>query len=123
MSDGAKVLRGPWRSPPAAQSAETPGTAVVPATPEEARLAADLGPGRMHLGFVVRECTVALGHAPTPRELADWANNQQDERGEFCLFGRKITPAEARVILKHPGRAVSVRAERARPRSASGSDA
>ncbi len=70
--------------------------------------------GKMMLGFVVRECTVALGHAPTPDELAEWANHQEDDRGEFCLFGRAITPAGARVILAHPGRPVSVRPERMR---------
>ena len=64
------------------------------------------------LGFLVRECVVALGHAPTPEELAAWANGCRDERGPFCLFGRAITPAEARVILRHPGREVTVRAER-----------
>ena len=72
----------------------------------------------MHLGFVVRECAVSLGHDPTPGELAAWANHQwDDERGEFCLFGRAITLSEAALILAHPGRAVSVRPERARPRT------
>jgi hypothetical protein len=61
------------------------------------------------LGFVVRECSVALGHPPSPRELADWANHQADDRGEFCLFGRAITESEAAVILKHPAREVTVR--------------
>lgn len=119
MSKGTQILRGPWRAAvrPAPEAAQGPdadaGRLVCPSD--------DLGPGRMHLGFVVRECTVALGHEPSPQDLADWANHQQDDRGEFCLFGRKITTAEARVILRHPGRAVSVRAERARPRSAFGS--
>src|ERR671937_371058 len=29
-------------------------------------------PLRIMLGFVVRQCAVALGHAPTPDELARW---------------------------------------------------
>ncbi|MBY0276636.1 hypothetical protein K2Z84_14950 [Candidatus Binatia bacterium] len=85
------------------------------AVEEPAKDAPDpIAAGKMMLGFVVRECTVALGHAPSPAELADWANHQQDDRGEFCLFGRAITAAEARVILAHPGRPVSVRPERMR---------
>lgn len=61
------------------------------------------------LGFVVRQCAVALGHPPTAEELAEWANNQRDERGGYRIFGRAIDAAEARVILKHPGRLVTVR--------------
>lgn len=71
----------------------------------------------MALGFLVRECAVRLGRFPSPRELAEWANHQVDDRGEYRLFGREITPAEAEVILRHPGREVTVRRPRA-PRSA-----
>lgn len=110
MSESAKILRGPWRAQPAA--AEPPSDPV--SMPRDA--GDDLGPGRMHLGFVVRECMVALGRTPSPRELAEWANHQCDARGEFCLFGREISVDEARVILAHPGRTVSVRPERARLR-------
>jgi len=66
-------------------------------------------PLKIMLGFVVRQCAVALGHAPTPAELAEWANNQRDERGRYRIFGRAITVDEARVILRHPERMVSVR--------------
>ena len=66
-------------------------------------------PLRIMLGFVVRQCAVALGHAPTPDELARWANEQRDARGRYGIFGRPITPDEARVILRHPGRLVTVR--------------
>ncbi len=66
-------------------------------------------PLRIMLGFVVRQCAVALGHAPTPDELADWANNQRDARGPYRIFGRPITPDDARLILQHPGRLVTVR--------------
>lgn len=107
------MIRGPW---PALRAGGDPR---VPDAPAEAPVSAKdvpdpIAAGKMMLGFVVRECTVALGHAPTPAELAEWANHQQDDRGEFCLFGRAITPAEARVILAHPGRPVSVRPERMR---------
>lgn len=66
-------------------------------------------PLRIMLGFVVRQCAVALGHAPTPDELAAWANEQRDERGRYCIFGRAITADDARVILRHPSRLVTVR--------------
>jgi hypothetical protein len=66
-------------------------------------------PLRIMLGFVVRQCAVALGHAPTPDELADWANNQRDARGAYHIFGRPITRDDARLILQHPGRLVTVR--------------
>jgi hypothetical protein len=69
---------------------------------------------RMSLGFVVRRCAIEIGHDPTPLELAEWANHQSDQRGEYCLFGRTISSAEAEVILRHPGREVTVRPERMR---------
>jgi hypothetical protein len=64
---------------------------------------------RIMLGFVVRQCAVALGHAPTPEELARWANEQRDARGRYRIFGREISTDEACVILRHPGRLVTVR--------------
>jgi hypothetical protein len=67
------------------------------------------GPLRIMLGFVVRQCAVALGHAPTPDELVSWANDQRDEHGRYCIFGRAITVDEAEVILRHPSRLVTVR--------------
>ena len=66
-------------------------------------------PLRIMLGFIVRRCAVALGHPPTPQELAEWANNQREGRRRYCLFGRAISVEEARVILRHPGRPVTVR--------------
>ncbi len=66
-------------------------------------------PEKMMLGFVVRQCAVVLGHAPTPAELAEWANNQREGRRRYCIFGRAIGVEEARVILRHPGRPVTVR--------------
>ena len=66
-------------------------------------------PLRIMLGFVVRQCAVALGHPPTAVELCEWANNQRDAHGRYRIFGRPITIAEAGVILRHPGRMVSVR--------------
>lgn len=64
---------------------------------------------KVMLGFVVRRCAVALGHAPAPSELAEWANNQRDAQGRYRIFGRAITVEDARVIMKHPGRLVTVR--------------
>ena len=66
-------------------------------------------PLRIMLGFVVRQCAVALGHPPTAVELVEWANDQRDARGCYRIFGRAITADEARVILRHPGRLVTVR--------------
>ena len=59
---------------------------------------------KMMLGFVVRRCTVELGHRPTPAEFAAWANG-----GAAHLFGRPISEAEAAVILRHQARLVSAR--------------
>jgi len=115
VSGKAEVIRGPW---PALRADGDPRVPAAPAAPPATEAADPIAAGKMMLGFVVRECTIALGHAPSPAELATWANHQQDDRGEFCLFGRAITPAEAAVILKHPGRPVSVRHERMRPRDA-----
>ena len=72
-------------------------------------MAESLQPLRIMLGFVVRQCAVALGHPPTPAELAEWANEQRDARGRYRIFGRAITAEEARVMLRHPGRLVTVR--------------
>ena len=110
------MIRGPWPALRPDGDPRVPGAAAAVATEVAAGKDAPdpIAAGKMMLGFVVRECTVALGHAPSPVELAEWANHQEDDRGEFCLFGRAITPAEARVILAHPGRPVSVRPERMR---------
>ncbi len=64
---------------------------------------------RIMLGFVVRQCARRLGHAPQPEELAEWANNQRDEHGVYRIFGRPISTEEARVILRHPERLVTIR--------------
>jgi len=64
---------------------------------------------KMMLGFVVRRCTVALGRPPSPEEFADWANNYREGDRIVYLFGRKISAAEARLILRHPARAVTAR--------------
>jgi len=64
---------------------------------------------KMMLGFVVRRCTVAVGHEPSAEEFAAWANMQQEGDRTFCLFGRAISVDEARLILRHPGRPVTAR--------------
>lgn len=66
-------------------------------------------PLRIMLGFVVRQCALRLGHRPTPDELAEWANNQRDASGRYNIFGRAISADDARVILRNPGRLVTVR--------------
>jgi hypothetical protein len=68
-----------------------------------------MGELRIMLGFVVRRCAVGIGHAPSAAEFAEWANEQRDTRGRYRIFGRAITAEEARVILRHPGRLVTVR--------------
>jgi hypothetical protein len=72
-------------------------------------MSAESEPLKIMLGFVVRQCAVALGRAPSAAEFADWANDQRDSRGRYRIFGRPITADEARVILRHPGRVVTVR--------------
>ena len=66
-------------------------------------------PLQIMLGFVVRQCTAAIGHVPDPAELVDWANNQWDANGRYSIFGRAINEDEAHVILRNPGRLVTVR--------------
>jgi hypothetical protein len=66
-------------------------------------------PFKVMLGFVVRQCAVALGHAPTPGEFARWANEQRDARGRYRIFGHPISDHDAAVMLRHPGRLVTVR--------------
>ena len=62
---------------------------------------------KMMIGFVVRRCTVDLGHAPSPAEFAAWAN--AGECREAHIFGRPISVAEAGLILRHQARLVSAR--------------
>jgi hypothetical protein len=64
---------------------------------------------KMMLGFVVRRCTVDMGHRPSPEEFAAWANNYKDRDRTYCLFGRPLTVDEARVILRHRSRLVTAR--------------
>ena len=104
MSETGTVVRGPWRKSSVDPERQRP------------TLAEGEGSVRVLLGFLTRECAAALGHQPTASELADWANHQSDDRGVYCLFGRKITAADARVILKHPAREVTVRRARFRGR-------
>jgi len=64
---------------------------------------------KMMLGFIVRRCAKELGHSPSPVELADWANNQNDNGRRYCLFGRAIPPQAAEIMLRHLGWLVTVR--------------
>ena len=63
----------------------------------------------MMLGFVVRRCTVEMGHPPSPEEFVAWANHYKEGDRVFSLFGRPITVDEARLILRHPARVVSAK--------------
>ncbi|MFN2375771.1 MAG: hypothetical protein ABR538_04490 [Candidatus Binatia bacterium] len=65
---------------------------------------------KISLGFVVRRCTMELGHPPTPRELSRWADTA-GEQG-MAIFGRSINEKEAEVILRHLGRPVTARSAR-----------
>jgi len=71
-------------------------------------------PPKMMLGFVVRRCVVELGRTPTPAEFALWANSGGGR--DIHLFGRPISEAEARLILRHQARLVSARSASAEER-------
>jgi hypothetical protein len=62
---------------------------------------------KMMLGFVVRRCAVELGRAPTAAEFAAWAN--AGDQGGVHVFGRAISEADARLILRHQARLVTAR--------------
>jgi hypothetical protein len=110
VADRAEVVRGPWgEGQSTKRGAPATGRAAAPEPGPDA-------PRRVVLGLVVKECARSLGHEPSPRELARWANHQQDERGEFRLFGREIEESEAAVILRNPSREVTVRPSNAAAR-------
>ena len=69
------------------------------------------GEAKMMLGFIVRRCAAELGHAPSPDELAAWANQQRQNGRTYCLFGKEISPSAAKVMFSQPGRMVSVSPE------------
>ena len=66
------------------------------------------GDSKVMLGFIVRRCAADLGHPPTPDEFARWANGQSYGGKRFCLFGKEISPAAAKVMFAQPGRLVTV---------------
>ncbi len=66
---------------------------------------------KVMLGFIVRRCIRDLGHPPTPDEFAVWANNQGEDGERHSLFGRAISPSTAKLMLRHPGRLVTVHSE------------
>lgn len=68
-------------------------------------------PPKMMLGFIVRRCAAELGHMPSPHEFAAWANEQKQNGRCFCLFGKPISPIAAKIMLRQPGRLVTVRPE------------
>ncbi len=64
---------------------------------------------KMMLGFIVRRCAADLGHMPSPDEFAAWANEQKQDGRRFCLFGKPISRVAAQIMLRQPGRLVTVR--------------
>lgn len=62
---------------------------------------------KISIGFIVRRCTLALGHRPSAREFSEWANTAAEHGA--ALFGRPITIDQAEVILRHQGRPVTAR--------------
>lgn len=66
---------------------------------------------KMMLGFILRRCAAELGHRPTPREFAAWANEQDDNGHSYCLFGKAISPSAAKIMFGQPGRLVTVSTE------------
>ncbi|MBI3060383.1 MAG: hypothetical protein HYY83_00140 [Deltaproteobacteria bacterium] len=68
---------------------------------------------KLMLGFIMRRCAREIGHAPTPEEFAVWANGQEEAGRRYSLFGSPISPADARVMLRHPARLVTVRPDSA----------
>jgi hypothetical protein len=64
---------------------------------------------KMMLGFIVRRCAADLGHAPSPDEFAAWANEQKQNGRRYCLFGKPISPAAAKIMISQPGRLVTIR--------------
>lgn len=63
---------------------------------------------KMMLGFIVRRCAADIGHTPTPDEFAKWANGHNTHGNRFCLFGKQISPSDAKVMFSQPGREVTV---------------
>ena len=53
---------------------------------------------KISLGFVVRRCTLELGHTPGAKEFSEWANTAGDNGA--AIFGRRINADEAAVILE-----------------------
>jgi hypothetical protein len=62
---------------------------------------------KISIGFVVRRCTLALGHFPSPREFSEWANTAGEDG--LAVFGRRINVPEAEVILRNQARPVTAR--------------
>jgi|GEM_PF-789517 len=65
------------------------------------------GEAKMMLGFIVRRCAADLGHNPSPDEFANWANGKGNGT-RFCLFGKEISSAAAKIMFSQPGRLVTV---------------
>jgi hypothetical protein len=66
---------------------------------------------KIMLGFIVRRCAADLGHMPSPAEFAEWANGSGRNGRRFCLFGKAISPAAAKIMFSQPGRLVTVSPE------------
>ena len=75
MAETGTVVRGPWRK-----------SSIDPAR-KRPELAEGDAPVRVLLGFLTRECAIALGHQPTARELASRAPIWRQLMDEFLQCG------------------------------------
>lgn len=73
----------------------------------DAKLSAALP--KMMIAFLVRRCEVELGRRPDAVAFAHWANHQGTPPNGYCLFGRRISEQEARVIIGQQARLVSAK--------------
>jgi len=62
---------------------------------------------KMTIAFVIRRCTLALGHRPSTTEFTEWANREDTD--DPRPFGRSISEREAALILRNQDRLVTAR--------------
>jgi len=62
---------------------------------------------KMTIAFVIRRCTLTLGHRPNTAEFTQWANHEDADHPR--PFGRSISEREAALILGNQDRLVTAR--------------